>query len=187
MATSTFATLGFGALAPYVRETFHLSTFEVGAFPALIFLGAFVISIPAGRLTDRMGAGRALVVSQLWVAAGIAVCAVAESRGLFLAGIAFAGIGYGAVNPATNVLSTSLVPRTHRALFLSVKQTGVTLGGLVAGAVLPTLADSVGWRGSLLVPIGVLLVSAAAGVWVARREAAGWFDAPVSTSAGPAP
>ena len=71
--------------------------------------------------------------------------------------VALAGIGYGAVNPATNVLSTSLVPRRHRALFLSVKQTGVTLGGLVAGAVLPGLADAVGWRAALLLPIAMML------------------------------
>ena len=178
MATSTFATLGFGAIAPYLRSTFHLSTFEVGALPALVFLGAFIVSIPAGRLTDRLGAGRALALSQLGVALGVGLATVAPAPELFLAGVGLAGLGYGAVNPATNVLSTSLVPRHHRALFLSVKQTGVTLGGLLGGAILPGLADVVGWRASLLLPIGLLLASALAGVWVARREAAGWFDAP---------
>jgi MFS family permease len=183
MATSTFATLGFGAIAPYLRSAFDLSTFEVGILPALVFLGSFVVSIPAGRLTDRIGAGRALVISQLGVALGVGIATVAPDRLVFLVGIGVAGLGYGAVNPATNVLSTSLVPRNHRALFLSVKQTGVTLGGLLGGAVLPGLADAVGWRACLLLPIGLLLASAGAGVWVARREAAGWFTAAPSASA----
>ncbi|HKE80270.1 MAG TPA: MFS transporter [Solirubrobacteraceae bacterium] len=183
MATSTFATLGLGAIAPYLRSAFDLSTFEVGILPALVFLGSFVVSIPAGRLTDRIGAGRALVISQLGVALSISIAAVAPSRFAFLAAVGVAGLGYGAVNPATNVLSTSLVPRDHRALFLSVKQTGVTLGGLLGGLILPGLADAVGWRACLMLPIGLLLASAGGGVWVARREAAGWFTAAPSAAA----
>src|SRR5437762_4878196 len=68
MGTSTFTTLGLGALAPYLRSEFHLSTFEVGALPALVFLGAVTASVPAGRLTDRIGAGRALALSLAGVA-----------------------------------------------------------------------------------------------------------------------
>ena len=183
MGTCTFTTLGLGALAPYLRASLHLSTFEIGALPALVFLGALMVSVGAGQLADRIGAGRALVGSQLVVALGVAIAALAVDRAMFLAGVGVAGLGYGAVNPATNVLSTSLVPRRRRGLFLSVKQAGVTLGGLVAGLVLPRLADAVGWRASLAVPVGLLLVSASVGLWVARRERAGWFDVPVAAAA----
>jgi MFS family permease len=178
MATSTFTTLGLGALAPYLRASFHLTTFEVGLLPALVFAGALAASVPAGHLTDRIGAGRALALSQLGVAVGIGLAALAPTAWFFLMGVGIAGLGYGAVNPATNVLSTSLVPRRHRALFLSVKQTGVTVGGLAAGATLPRLADQLGWRGAVGAAVALLLCGAVAGCWVARREAAGWFDAP---------
>lgn len=178
MATSTFTTLGLGALAPYLRESFKPSTFEIGLLPGLVFTGALAASVPAGNLTDRIGAGRALTVSQLGIAAGIGVAALASTRWTFLAGVAIAGLGYGAVNPATNVLSTGLVPRRRRALFLSVKQTGVTLGGLVAGATLPLLAEALGWRQAVAVAITLLLAGALAGLWVSHREAAGWFDVP---------
>src|SRR5437763_1756723 len=90
----------------------------------------------AGDGPTRIGAGRALMLAQLGVAAGMAIAALAPGRWVFLAGAFVAGLGYGAVNPATNVLSTALVPRRRRALFLSVKQTGVTLGGLAAGLAL---------------------------------------------------
>jgi MFS family permease len=186
MGTSTFTTLGLGALAPYLRASLHLSTFEVGALPALVFLGALTVSARAGHLTDRVGAGRALILSQLGVATGVAIAALAPGRAVFLAGVGIAGIGYGAVNPATNVLSTSLVPRRRRGLFLSIKQTGVTIGGLVAGIVLPRLADAVGWRAALLIPIAMLLTSASVGLWVTRRETAGWFDVPPATAASQA-
>jgi MFS family permease len=178
MSTSTFTTLGLGALAPYLLAQFHLSTFEIGTLPALVFLGALSVSVPAGRLTDRIGAGRALALALAGVAAGIGFAAVAPTSALFLLGVALGGIGYGAVNPATNVLSTSVVPRSHRAFFLSIKQAGVTFGGLVAGATLPSLADAIGWRAALLVPIGFLVCVVFAALWAARREDQGWFDPP---------
>ena len=71
MSASTFGTLGFAALAPLERDEFGLSTFAVGSLTALVFLGALSASIPAGRLTDRVGAARTLAVSQVLLACGI--------------------------------------------------------------------------------------------------------------------
>jgi MFS family permease len=183
MGTCTLTTLGLGALAPYLRTSLHLTTFEIGALPALVFLGALIVSIRAGRLADRIGAGRTLVGSQLVVALGVGIAALAPDRAVFLAGVGIAGLGYGAVNPATNVLSTSLVPRRRRGLFLSIKQMGVTLGGLVAGLALPRLADALGWRAALMLPIGLLALSAGVGLWVVHREKAGWFTLPPEAAA----
>jgi MFS family permease len=176
MAASTFTTLGLGALAPALRTSLHLSTAEIGLIPGLVSLGALAASVPAGHVTDRIGAGRGLMLAQLGVAAGVTIATLAPGRWVFLGGAFVAGLGYGAVNPATNVLSTALVPRRRRALFLSIKQTGVTLGGLAAGLALPRLAQSLGWRTALTVAIAVLLCGALLGRWAGRREAAGWFD-----------
>src|SRR5205807_3995272 len=117
-------------------------------------------------------AGRALTAAQLGVASGVTIAVLAPGRWVFLAGVAVAGAGYGAINPATNVLSTALVPRRRRALFLSIKQTGVTLGGLAAGLALPRLAQALGWRSAVSVAVAVLLGGALIGRWVALRDAA---------------
>ncbi|MGN6866896.1 MAG: MFS transporter [Solirubrobacteraceae bacterium] len=175
-ATSTFSTLGLGALAPTLRASLHLTTAEVGLIAGLVSLGALTASVPAGHVTDRIGAGRSLTLALLGVTAGVIIAMLAPGRWVFLGGAFVAGLGYGAVNPATNVLSTALVPRRRRALFLSVKQTGVTIGGLAAGLALPRLAHWLGWRSALTLAIAVLLGGVAMGLWAARREAAGWFD-----------
>jgi MFS family permease len=182
-AASTFSTLGLGALAPTLRASLHLTTAEVGLIAGLVSLGALTASVPAGHVTDRIGAGRSLTLALLGVTAGVVIAVLAPGRWVFLGGAFVAGLGYGAVNPATNVLSTALVPRRRRALFLSVKQTGVTLGGLAAGLALPRVAQWLGWRSALMLAIAVLLCGVAMGLWAARREAAGWFD---STRAAPA-
>lgn len=171
MAASTFGTLSFPAIAPLVRDRFDLTTVEVGMFTALVFFGAMIASVPAGRLTDRLGAPVMLAVAQAGVAGGVAISALAPSRLVFLAGIAAAGLAYGGVNPPTNVLVSDAIPRKHRALFLSVKQTGVPIGGLAASAALPLIAEAVGWRASLLLPITVLLLASGLALTMIRREA----------------
>ena len=156
-AASTFTTLGLGAVAPALRSSLHLTTAEVGLIPGLVSLGALAASVPAGNVTDRIGAGRSLTLAQLGVTAGVIIAVLRRVAGSSLRVLWSAGVGYGAVNPATNVLSTALVPRRRRALFLSVKQTGVTLGGLAAGLTLPRMArQSAGGRRSRLA-IAVLL------------------------------
>jgi MFS family permease len=171
MAASTFGTLSFPAIAPIVRDRFDLSTVEVGTFTALVFLGAMVASVPAGRLTDRFGAPAMLAASQAGVAVGVSIAALAPTRLVFLTAIGVAGLAYGAVNPPSNVLVSDAIPRRHRGLMLSLKQTGVPIGGLLASAVLPTIAEAVGWRASLLVPVVVLIAASVLCMTVIRREA----------------
>ena len=176
MTASTFGTLGFAALAPLERDAFDLSTLQVGSLTTLVFLGALLASIPAGRLTDRLGAAPTLAGSQLLLAAGLVVAASASATGVFLLGVMIAGVAYGAVNPATNVLVTFSVPRRRRALRMSVKQTGVTLGGLLGGSVLPSVASASSWRVALLLPICGLAVTTTGAACVGRLERRGWFD-----------
>jgi MFS family permease len=183
-AASTFSTLGLGALAPTLRASLHLTTAEVGLIAGLVSLGALTASVPAGHVTDRIGAGPSLTLALLGVTAGVIIAMLAPGRWVFLGGAFVAGLGYGAVNPATNVLSTALVPRRRRALFLSVKQTGVTVGGLAAGLALPRLAQWLGWRSALTLAIAVLVAGVVMGLWAARREAAGWFDSTRDAPAG---
>lgn len=176
MSASTFGTLGFAALAPLERDQFGLSTFAVGSLTALVFLGAFAASNPAGRLTDRAGAARTLAGSQVLLACGIVIAATAPAAWVFLIGVAVAGLAYGGVNPGTNVLVTFSVPARHRGLVMSVKQTGVTLGGLAAGAILPSVAGATSWRVALLLPLTTLLMTTAGALWLGSHRRAGWLD-----------
>jgi MFS family permease len=81
---------------------------------------------------------------------------------LFFAGVAAAGLGYGLVNPPTNVLADPGSPRL-RGLTMSIKQTGIPLGGILAGLLVPRAAAAVGWRWATAVPIaGCVAVAAVA-------------------------
>lgn len=159
VAAASAVAVALSADAALIRDSFGLSEVEVGAIASCIYIGAAVSSVAGGRLTDSWGPGPVLVLVTVLLAAGEGLAAVAPSAWLFFAGVLLAGLGYGAVNPPTNVLAN---PRTarRRGLAISVKQAGVPLGGSIAALLVPAVAVTYGWRLSLLMPITLCLLLA---------------------------
>jgi MFS family permease len=81
------------------------------------------------------------------------------------------------VNPPTNLLA-NVRSSQRRALAISVKQAGVPIGGVLAGAVIPPLAVAHGWRVALVVPVAVCVVVA---IWAARSA---WLAVPFAPDPG---
>jgi len=141
---------------------------------ALVFIGGAFTSNPAGRLTDRIGPAAVLGWSLGLFGIAMLFAAVAPTAILFLVAIAIGGVMYGGVNPPTNVAVAGKMSG-RLGFFLSVKQSGVPLGGLLAGVALPPIAVLAGWRWALAAAAGSCLVVALAtplmrGVTIAARE-----------------
>lgn len=157
LSAASLAAISYSANAPLIRATFGLTEVEVGAIASCIYLGATASSISSGRLTDSLGVGPVLALSMFALAIGLIVSAVAPVPAVFFSGLVIAGLGYGAVNPPTNVLANPPNPR-HRGLSISIKQSGIPLGGILAGLTIPALASIADWRLSLLLPIAACVL-----------------------------
>ena len=59
------------------------------------------------------------------------------------------GFGYGFVNPVSSHILARRTPPEMLALVFSIKQTGVPVGGAIAGVVAPLLALALGWTAAL--------------------------------------
>ena len=160
LAAGTFAVVGLGVLAPELGPDLGLSLAEIGFLTSLVFIGAMISSRRAGRLTDSVGATLVLAAALVVFAAGMAVAAVAPGAAALMAAVFLAGLAYGGINPPTNVVVAGQLAR-KLGFFLSVKQSGVPLGGLLAGVVLPPIALAFGWRWALAVTVAVALAVAA--------------------------
>ncbi len=161
LTTATFAIVAFGVLAPELQVEFDFSKAEVGFLVSLVFIGGAVTSNPAGKLTDRIGPATVLGWSLGLFGIAMLAAAVAPTALTFLAAIAIGGFMYGGVNPPTNVAVAGRMG-SRLGFFLSVKQSGVPLGGLLAGVVLPPIAVFAGWRWALAAAAGSCLVVALA-------------------------
>lgn len=164
LSAASLASIAYSANAPLIRATFNLTEVEVGAIASSIYLGAAASSISSGRLTDTLGVGPVLAMSMLALAIGLAVSALAPVAAIFFAGLIVAGLGYGAVNPPTNLLANP-PDRRQRGLSMSIKQSGIPLGGIIAGFVVPAVARATDWRWSLLIPI----IACATLAWASTR------------------
>ena len=172
LAVGSFTVIGASAIAPLISEALDLSEVGIGAVASVAYLGALFTAPRAGKVTDRSGPARVIVLGLVAMAVGNLVAAFAWQAVALYVGILIAGFGYGAVNPATTVLSNPATAR-RRALVMSVKQAGVPAGGIAAGAILPSLAQAFGWRWafglSLLLCLLLALVVVARGGYDVQR------------------
>jgi MFS family permease len=161
LGAATFALSGIGTLAPKLQTAFELSRAEIGLVTSLVFVGSVFTSRLGGRLTDSRGPARVLGLSLAAFAASMGLVAAAPDAAFFMAAIFVAGLFYGGVNPPTNVVVAGRLQQRRLGFFLSLKQSGVPIGGLLAGAVLPPIAVAFGWRLAFVVGAAVCFVAAA--------------------------
>lgn len=169
------ASLSFAPLSPFFVDDLRLSFAAVAALNAALFVGAAAASPWAGRWVDRIGYGPALTLGAAGMIACFLVAAAAPGYRWLLAAAAAAGLAFAFVNPAANLAVGSGFDPRRRGTVMGLKQTGISLGGVVAGAWLPAVAIAWGWRAALLQVAALLALAAAVSAWrfgVPRRVAA---------------
>ncbi len=148
-------------LAPVASADIGVSATAIGAFTALIyFLASFSAPI-GGTFVARLGAVRVSQICLVLTGAGLAVCTLAHPAAVAV-GAVLIGAGYGPITPASSALLVERMPNRMRNLIMSIRQTGVPVGGAVAGAVVPWLVIAAGWRAAALAMTGLILVFALA-------------------------
>lgn len=170
-ACTSLAALAVAPLAPILLDVLALSRVQVGLLLPAVYLGGVLMALPAGWLTDRLGARATLALGQAVTGVMIAAAAFTPSLPLLLACLVAAGFGFSAGNPATGRAVVEWFPPRQRGVAMGVKQTGLTLGGVAAALLLPPLAVARGWRDAL-VAAGALSVSAAIVVALGYRRPA---------------
>lgn len=159
------------AIAPTLASALGVPTALVGLQISLVYGGAMVSSLVGGALTIRTGACRTTQAALLLISGALALATVPTPATLALASVLI-GLGYGLTNPAASHLLTRFMPPAHRGLVFSLKQTGVPLGGMIAGALAPTATLALGWQGAFW----SLALVAVVGAFTLQPQRAGWDD-----------
>ncbi|WP_398864185.1 MFS transporter [Streptomyces sp. C11-1] len=185
MAFSMLQLFLLGALGPRLVEALDITPTMLGLTTTVGFGTAAVLSPSGGRMVDRIGPRRSLVLLFLVSALALALIGAAPGAGLLLGAVALGGIPQALANPATNKAILATVEPARRGAVTGVKQSGVQLGAFAAGLPLAALAGGLGWRGAVWTAAGVALL---AGVWALRALPADPSSAsvpPASTSYRP--
>jgi MFS family permease len=105
------------------------------------------MAIPGGWLAEWLGARRAIAVASTGTAvATMGVALFATSWWRLVVCMVLAGIANGLTLPATNLALARGIPSARQGVAFGLKQSAGPLATLVAGAAVPVLGLTIGWR-----------------------------------------
>jgi len=174
LAFSALVALYPSAIAPEVSAALGIPSAAIGLQVSLVFGGAMLTSLVGGTLTRRLGPCRASQMALLLLGTGAALMSVPVLQVAIVAALVV-GLGYGMTNPSAAVLLVRFTPPERQGFIFSIKQTGVPLGGMLAGALAPSLALGIGWQQGLwllagLALLGIIALQFKRRSWDDRRE-----------------
>lgn len=160
-ALASAAVLAPTVAAPLIATAMGLSVTTIGVYISLVYVGAMVTSVLSGPVIAALGGTRMSQLSLIVTALGL--CLVSSSVVAMSAlGALAIGFAYGPLTPASSDVLIRAAPPRRLAIIYSLKQTGVPLGGVLAGLLIPALALAVGWQWALTALAGGCLLWAAA-------------------------
>jgi predicted MFS family arabinose efflux permease len=172
--------LGIPAIASLIRQDLGLTLTQAGSFLSAYYIGPVAMSLFAGMLADRWGTAKTLVLGQALIAVGLVAASAAGSYATLITLMVVAGVGYGTLNPASTTAAMSWFPSRQRATVVGLKQVGLPLGGMLGAAILPAVAQALGWRLAVAAAALLIMVCAVASAVVYR-------DPPDAAPARPGP
>lgn len=143
-------------LAPVIAADIGVNPASIGGYSALIYLSTMATALGCGGFIRRFGPLRMSQVALIGAMSALLV-GVPGSLVLFALGGVTMGLAYGFSTPASSdILARYTTPRTAGLAF-SIKQTGVPVGGILAGSLIPVVALHAGWQGAVLAAAGLCL------------------------------
>jgi MFS family permease len=145
-------------LAPQVARIAGVEPSTIGHLPGVMFAGALLPTLIAGAVMPLIGPVRMSQLTTALSGVGLLIAATGNVWALFIAAVII-GAGYGPGAPLSSVVLAHHTKPEFRGLVFSVRQSGIPLGGLLAGLTLPAIALSFGTRQAVIVAATFALVS----------------------------
>jgi MFS family permease len=153
-----------GGLAVQIGDELGFSPAGLGLAVSAYFGASALASLPAGALVERYGAVRVSRAGIVLAAASLIGVAVFANALWSLIAILALGAGANAMGQLSSNTSLSRhVPARRQGFSFGVKQAAIPVSTLLAGAAVPTVALTIGWRwafvlAGLLAAAAVLVV-----------------------------
>lgn len=160
----TMSTSAIPALWKYIGPDFGLGDERIAVYSLLVYCVGFFSSSAGASAIIKFGPLRASQMCLLAVAWGL-LAAGLGMLWLILPAAMLLGLGMGPSTPASSQILARFSTPERAPLVFSIKQTGVPVGGFLAGAVLVPIADAFSWQAALLL---TGFIAWAAAIWMQR-------------------
>ncbi len=166
------ATQGLSTVYVFIQEELLLSRWQLGLITTSVFAAGTVTALPGGWALDRFTVRRVYPLMLGLMGLGFMTFSLGDAFWHILLTAAFMGALLPVSNPAASMMVLEWAPRRLRGLAMGLKQAAVPATGMASAALLPTLADGIGWR-AVLLGLGsvALLAGLAVGALYRQRPA----------------
>jgi MFS family permease len=158
-AMVAMALLTLPVMAPVAAKALSVSPAMVGFYVSITYLGAMFASLTSGNTVSRFGPIRVSQLGLLLCALGLCLCATPWLPVIAI-GALLIGLGYGPITPASSQILASTSTADRMALVFSIKQAGVPLGAMMAGAIVPSLMLALNWQWAMVMVAIACVLSA---------------------------
>src|ERR671916_534109 len=147
------------ALGPVLTADLELSRAQIGLLSSAIWGGMLIAMLPVGLLIDRHGERRLIMVGVTAMALLVLWATQFSTFAWLLILFLLASLGASTSAPGGSKAIAAWFPYSQRGSAMGTRQTGVSIGGLMAAFLLPPVAVRFGWEVGLELAAGVALVA----------------------------
>ena len=148
-AFAYMSTLVLPVAAPAVSASLGLDIALVGPYTAIMYVASTLSAGASGGFIQRYGALR--VSQAALVLMGLGLVFSWPGWALAFAAASFViGAGSAVSTPASSEILARYCPPRRAPLIFSIKQTGVPVGGILAGLLVPAFIAALGWEGAFI-------------------------------------
>ena len=163
---SVFTNTMVNVAIPLIRAQFGVSEAESG-WVITGYALTFAVGIPIyGRVSDLFSLKRTFAFGLGMLAAGLAVCALAPTFPVLVAGRALQGVGAGAIPALAFGSVAKLLAPGQRGIALGALSSSVGVGAAAGPVLGGVLSGTAGWQSLFYVTLGLSLLVLAAAVYV---------------------
>lgn len=147
-----------GGLAVQIADDLAFSPAGLGLAVSVYFGVSALASVPAGGLVERYGPAAVARLGIVLAAASLlAIGALARSFAVLLVLLAVSAAANAFGQLASNVALARHVPSGRQGLSFGVKQAAIPVSTLLAGAAVPAVGLTLGWRWAFAIAAGAAL------------------------------
>lgn len=140
---------GINALMPFIRDDFTLTRAQAGLYSSFYFLSATCIAVVSGRIVDRLGTRKGVLIAASSVGVMMLLHAMSPIYGIMLMLAFFTGFGFSLMTPSVSKGVMQNFPAERRAFSMGLAHSGGGVGGMLGAIILPLIGLHVGWRYAL--------------------------------------
>jgi ACS family glucarate transporter-like MFS transporter len=135
----------------FIEQEFHLTHIQLGWVFSAFILGYGLFQAPGGRLADKYGPARIMVIAILWYALFTSLTAwtpatISFALLLLLSVRFLLGTGEACVFPSANRLVAAWIPHQERGLANGIIFAGVGAGAATAPPIISYVIEHCGWH-----------------------------------------